>query len=158
MGTGPGTARGHVAGITARLRQWPLGNQVSIWPCSGPGFPISALISGIARYYRYHNDILCRGICHALEVLQREGGCPLKPGAPGTPSSDPTGVPSEGHQEPSPGELYNIFPHRGDCSRFLHFPLDLSPSAMDTLSPGCPHPSSGAAVSILGCFPPVPSV
>jgi len=31
-------AHGHVVGITARLRRWPLGNQVSIWPRSVPAF------------------------------------------------------------------------------------------------------------------------
>lgn len=56
-GTVPVLVHGHVVGITARLRRWPLGNQVSIWPRSGPGFPISALISGIARYYSYHNNV-----------------------------------------------------------------------------------------------------
>lgn len=50
-------ARGHVVRIMARLRRWPLGNQVSIWPRSGPGFPIPALISGMARYYSYHNNV-----------------------------------------------------------------------------------------------------
>lgn len=49
-------------GITARLRPWPLGNQVSIWPRSGPSFPIPALIRGIARYYSFHNNVPVRGL------------------------------------------------------------------------------------------------
>lgn len=58
---------GHMLGITARLRWWPLGNQDSIWPCSGPGFPIPALISGIARYYSYHNNVPVPGSLLCLQ-------------------------------------------------------------------------------------------
>lgn len=63
---------GHVVGIMARLRRWPLGNQVSIWPHSGSGFPILALISGIARYYSYHNNIPVPG--SPLRLLRSGGG------------------------------------------------------------------------------------
>lgn len=76
MGTGLVPVRGHVVGITARLRRWPLGNQVSIWPRSGSGFPIPALISGIARYYSYHNNGPVLGSHHACRgpVEGRVGG------------------------------------------------------------------------------------
>lgn len=71
-GTVPVPARGHVVRIMARQRRWPLGNQVSIWPRSGPGFPIPALISGMARYYSYHNNIPVLG--SPLRLLQSGSG------------------------------------------------------------------------------------
>lgn len=61
-GAGAGAGTRTRGGITARLRRWPLGNQVSIWPRSGPSFPIPALIRGIARYYSFHNNIPLRGL------------------------------------------------------------------------------------------------
>lgn len=62
-GAGAAAGTGTRGGITARLRPWPLGNQVSIWPRSGPSFPIPALIRGIARYYSFHNNIPVQGLC-----------------------------------------------------------------------------------------------
>lgn len=104
MGTGLVPVRGHVVGIMARLRRWPLGNQVSIWPRSGSGFPIPALISGIARYYSYHNNgpVLgshraCRGPVEGR--VGGAGGC-RGPQCSLLPRALPRGPPSSRHQEP----------------------------------------------------------